>query len=65
MKLKNILTWPNSIDDSLKPWYHILWSLIFMPIIMLGKVLVFIGILFSEGFSAAIDVWEDMPYHIY
>lgn len=38
--------------------FIVLWRMLWLPIIMIGRVLLFIGVLMSHGYSLAKSTWE-------
>ncbi len=45
--------------NNLAPWYVILWRLLFLPILYLGLIITFIGLLLIFGKREAKEFWMD------
>lgn len=50
--------WPATDANSLVPWYAITWRALWMPLMLVGRLLFVFGALCGYGADAADDAWE-------
>ena len=43
------LNWPHTPENNLFPWYKVIWHLIWLPLILLGALIMLIGLTPIEG----------------
>ena len=52
------LSWPSTPNNDLVPWYQIVWRIIFLPLIYVGIVIAFVGVLLAYGYKDASNFWD-------
>jgi len=59
--MKKWYNWPaNYYEKSWKPWYGILRTLLFAPVVILGFSILYIGMFLVEGFEEAESLRKDI-----
>ncbi len=51
--------WPHTPENSFSPWYQILRRLAFMPLLLVGTGIRFVGVLGAYGLEEAVDDWRN------
>lgn len=51
--------WPNNVNPSIKPWYSIARTLLFLPLCLTGFSLMYLGLLGGQGVDMAEDFRKD------
>ena len=57
-KLIKILRWPENKTTGLKPWFFILWRLLFLPIYATALILCTLSLFAMYGYSVADNFWK-------
>lgn len=58
-KFINAIQFPAKPNNTLVPWYIMLFRITFVPIVYLGLFITFLGLFFTSGLVVAIDWWKE------
>lgn len=56
--LKRIFSWPSKSNNHLFPWWKVIWNVLWLPIIYIGRLIFVFGIAIQQGFNRALEAWD-------
>lgn len=60
-KIKAFFNWPRTEKNPfIYPWWRIVWHILWLPIIVLGVVILCLGVFGQQGYKRAREEWKGL-----